>query len=335
MSDWHTLDSAWEFVQEKLAEGVKKKEIVPLLNEAGFRTLKGKEWTYQTMLLEQRRRGEGRKAPKGEGAEKDISKAASKAAPKAKVAKKPKKLKVVERKSNSSDESASSSETLGVSLSSLALEIQNLLENKSFNDTLSAVLDDKQSLGNIAMALNELRRFDPKGRPWHEISLSYHVANELLDNLDDGDFPKGSLADIVGKSRAEYVKEPSEYEKKSEDMWLMIVEELSKGTKKKDLYEVLNAAGYVTMRGKAWSYQTLMHELKRHPERLEAVKVQEKPSLSFAVSTEGESFDPVDLLRSMIKEQLLPQLKGLKNESGKAYNCENLAWALLKRDLKV
>ena len=54
------LDDVWRFVETQISRGIKKKDIVLLLNDAGYRTQKGKLWTYQTLLLEQRRRGESR-----------------------------------------------------------------------------------------------------------------------------------------------------------------------------------------------------------------------------------------------------------------------------------
>ena len=53
---YKALDEAWAFVGGEMGRGRSKKAIVPLMNEAGFTTLKGKSWTYQTLLLEQRRR---------------------------------------------------------------------------------------------------------------------------------------------------------------------------------------------------------------------------------------------------------------------------------------
>jgi hypothetical protein len=58
-------DDAWKFVDNQILKGVKKKLIVPMLNLKGFMTRNGKPWTYQTLMLEQkRRRSEQIKKPK-------------------------------------------------------------------------------------------------------------------------------------------------------------------------------------------------------------------------------------------------------------------------------
>jgi len=58
-------DDAWKFVESQTAKGVKKKLIVPMLNLKGFMTRNGKPWTYQTLMLEQKRRkSEQSKKPK-------------------------------------------------------------------------------------------------------------------------------------------------------------------------------------------------------------------------------------------------------------------------------
>lgn len=49
-------DDAWKFVEKESAKGTKKNLIVEMLNLKGFRTRNGKEWTYQTLMLEQKRR---------------------------------------------------------------------------------------------------------------------------------------------------------------------------------------------------------------------------------------------------------------------------------------
>jgi len=52
------LDEAWELFEDQVSKGVLKKDIAPILNANGFTTLKGKPWSYQTLMLEQRRRKE-------------------------------------------------------------------------------------------------------------------------------------------------------------------------------------------------------------------------------------------------------------------------------------
>jgi hypothetical protein len=49
-------EEAWLLVERELAKNTLKKDIPAFLNDAGFRTAQGKEWTYQTLLLEQRKR---------------------------------------------------------------------------------------------------------------------------------------------------------------------------------------------------------------------------------------------------------------------------------------
>lgn len=52
------LERVWTAIREHLDKGIKKKDIPLILNEAGHRTRKGKAWSYQTLLLEIRRREE-------------------------------------------------------------------------------------------------------------------------------------------------------------------------------------------------------------------------------------------------------------------------------------
>lgn len=58
MNKLQQLDEAWELFEDQVSKGVLKKDIAPILNANGFTTLKGKPWSYQTLMLEQRRRKE-------------------------------------------------------------------------------------------------------------------------------------------------------------------------------------------------------------------------------------------------------------------------------------
>jgi hypothetical protein len=49
-------DDAWKYVEQQITKGIKKKQIVSMLNLKGFMTRNGKPWTYQTLMLEQKRR---------------------------------------------------------------------------------------------------------------------------------------------------------------------------------------------------------------------------------------------------------------------------------------
>ena len=308
MKEYNTLDAAWQFFEAKISEGFKKKEIVDLLNEAGFTTLKGKPWTYQTILLEQRKRGGGRGAKK-KASSRSVSLVSSVSAPDV--------------------------ETFFAGEAPLEVPLSQRLEQKlaldSFEGAMQYFLNESIQMSELTQALGQLGIVDGKGHAWNEVTLNYHLANALLRNShDDKADPKGGLLDILEKSRPVHEEEPSEYDLKRDAMWALIDVELARGVKNKALVGILNMNGFMTRRGKMWTYQTLMHELKRRPKKIESKG--DEGSDEF----DSKSLDSVlDFAREKIEREILPLIKTSSNSRGNSWNYKRLAWELLKRDLDV
>jgi hypothetical protein len=312
MKENNRLDAAWQFFESKISKGIKKKDIVGLLNEAGFTTLKGKPWTYQTILLEQRKRGGGRK---------------------------PQKEAPVQSKSKSKSSSAVPDienflfGDASVKESRSLQGLERMLKQHSFEDALRYFLDEGWQMSELSDALHKLGMLDRKGHAWNEITLNYHLANALIrSDQNSSREPKGGLMAILGKSKSKspVQKELSDYDLKREAMWSLIEVELARGAKNKALVGILNLNGFLTRRGKVWTYQTLIQELKRRPESL--VKPRES-------SDEKKRFDGLgavlDFARGKIESEVLSQLVKSRTPKGKRWSYECLLWELLKRDLDL
>jgi hypothetical protein len=312
------IDKAWQFFENKIAEGYKKKDIVPLLNDAGYTTKKGRPWTYQTILLEQRKRGKGR-SPNviGGGGDGEQAQGGGMSAL---------NLKVVDQSILNESVQMSSEKDESVDLKLLRQRVESGLQESDLQEVVSGELVAGVPANEIADILNDLGYVDPKGHLWHEISLSYHFANALIKGGSELEVPKGNLLDILDRNKPrESDRSQSVYELRRREMWRVMDEELAKGTKKKKLVGLLNLGGFQTKRGRSWTYQTLIQELKVRP----LFEAEDGGALA-DLEVDG---DPLAFAKRKIQSEILPKMEHLRTSRGGKWSYENLLWELLKADL--
>jgi hypothetical protein len=315
--DIDSLDAAWVFVEAQLLKGIKKKDIVPLLNDAGHRTQKGKLWTYQTFLLEQRRRGESRTQKKDQPRP---------------VAR---KLAIVSTGKPKKDLSKNNLNT------ELDSRLRVILESEEFDASVRNALEEGFSLVEVAKGLNELGSFDSKGRLWTEASITHEWTQRITKAFERKDIlDRYPLSEIVdrGAPQAPSSEMGGESSKKSptlDEVWLKIELEMKKGLKNRAIVGALNMGGFLTRRGKPWTYQTLLQEIHRHKQenigsdsQPEVVRVSQQPSVAF---------EALVYAKKIIESKLLPKMheKGYRTPRGQAWTCEVLLWEMLKAGLDL
>ena len=297
------------------------------MNDAGYRTQKGKLWTYQTLLLEQRRRGESR-------AQKKIERPI-------------KKVAVVVQKSQRSQKSRAN-EGLFVKIDPI---LKVILESTDFHSGVRQALDEGFSPAEIAMGLNELGATDSKGRAWTEASITHEWTQQVTRNAESKNpLDRWGLSEIVDRNPKEDLEGSTEglktgRAKKSpefEEVLTKINLELRKGTKCKTLVGVLNMGGFLTRRGKFWTYQTLNQEINRQKRQNilgENSNMESKAVQKIVTKQESNAgtMDALSYARDFICSELLPKLmeRGDKTPKGKTWSYEILLWELLKMGLDV
>jgi len=305
------LDEAWQLFEEKVDQGVLKKDIAAMLNDKGYTTLKGKPWTYQTLMLEQRKRL-GLLRPR--------------------------------IKTRKLHDFKSIKDTLievpnyKISSEHLAMPDHRLIQFLMDEEGFSAL--------ETASILNEHSRLDHKGRTWNSQSVVYELGNRWMEH-DAEQLPEinGSLSDFIGRSVKKDEREHNLDKRKGpnmKDAWELIKEQLEKGIKKKKVMHNLNLGGFSTRTGKPWTYQTLLLEIKR----MELTGYFGRESVSMPIptpapkiTTKVQAEDPIDIIlakaRKLIQKKVVDNLneKGSKTRSGKSWTYGVLLLELLKLDL--
>ena len=318
------LDDAWAFVEVQVSKGLHKKDVVPLLNEAGYRTQKGKLWTYQTLLLEQRRRGGGRTQKNSVSP--------------------PRKKKLVVAK-NSNKTQQKTQRDKDNNLDSHLLEI---LQASDFSTSVRQALDEGFTTAEIAKGLNQQGSLDSKARPWTEASVTHEWTQQITRSLEKKDpFDRLGLLEMVDL-KAPIVEDEvsgldeSPRSKKSpsfEEVREKIEFEIKKGTKLKTLVGILNMGGFLTRRGKLWTYPTLNREINqlKHQPQLPTAPAP-IPVLKNAIDDDGlKNLEALAYARKTICDELLPKMmdRGDKSPRGKTWTYEVLLWELLKASLDL
>jgi hypothetical protein len=304
------LDEAWELFEEQVELGVLKKDIAPILNEQGFTTLKGKPWTYQTLMLEQRKR---------------------------KGSLKPRHPKINNLEISNLNKSAPETPCY-----KMGEELRRMPAHKS----IQFLMDEEGfSEHEVADILNEHGKLDYKGRSWNPQSVLYELGNRWMDRSDEALEFSGSLGEFIDRSvkREEREQEASD-RKRGPDMeqaWSTIKDQLQKGIKKKKVMHNLNMGGFLTRTGKPWTYQTLLLEIKRmemsgyfgQPEDRVA------PTPAPKITTRIQADDSIEIIlakaRKLIQKKVIDNLneKGSRTRSGKPWTYGVLLLELLKMDL--
>jgi hypothetical protein len=368
--DISALDEAWAFVEEQLEKKVKKKDVVPLMNEAGFRTLKGKLWTYQTLLLEQRRRNGARVSKDKQ--QKKVTPAEMKGSDPSVLGLGPessKKKSTRTPRENTGALSSKKAEGLTIKPKVKRAKPKGECErNKVFRDeeklnisidldnleqSVRVALDANHSMEGIAKALGILGALDQKARPWTAVSLNHHMSEYWMKSSgDQSDFSgeieiRGGLADFVDREQKKALKQKVVSQLPSiDEAWDLIQSEVKKGTKKKAIVGLLNMGGFTTRRGKPWTYQNLLQEFQKRnlteTEQLESNGesiVEQQGDRFTELKLRSASFEGDGLAgaRSWIQAVLLPKLRqsNCKTSSGRDWDYELLLWELLRRDLDL
>ena len=314
------LDEAWNFLEMHVSKGVHKKDVVPLLNEAGYRTQKGKMWTYQTLLLEQRRRGGTQLIKKSADNQKQdlIEK------PRKIIKTKPKKL----------------NEKIDV----VDTHLEEILRSADFSVSVRQALDEAYTTNEVALALNRQGSLDSKGRPWTEASITHEWTQQVTRSLEKKNpFDRLEISEMVDATAPKAKKDLAWHEEKLqskkspvfEEVLAKIDLEMKKGTKYKTLVGILNMGGFLTRRGKLWTYPTLNREINQRKSQ-----AMHKSDAVIASSEEDDSLRDLDALaysRKFICEKILPKLmeRGDKSPRGKTWTYEVLLWELLKAGLDL
>jgi hypothetical protein len=295
---YKVLDEAWAFAVSEISKGKKKKDIVPLLNEEGYTTLKGKPWTYQTLLLEQRRRANEVARQRVEEQGVGIS---TYSEPKARL------FETSEDK----------------------FDLFSWVEEQT-NRGLG--------LDAMCQELRRMEVAPPFGGEWSSSLLSHELGNRLLNSddsdregmdLDDG----RSIGELIDKASP---LELVESRRGIDEAWEMIEEEARKGTRKQEMVHVLNLNGLVTRRGKAWTYPVLSQEIRRRKELGQELPAR-RMILATAQQKEVSSRvnESISRAREMIEGQILPELKkrNLKTRKGREWTYPVLLLEMLRRDV--
>ena len=295
---YKVLDEAWAFAVSEISKGKKKKDIVPLLNEEGYTTLKGKPWTYQTLLLEQRRRANEVARQRVEEQGVGIS---TYSEPKARL------FEASEDK----------------------FDLFSWVEEQT-NRGLG--------LDAMCQELRRMEVAPPFGGEWSSSLLSHELGNRLLNSddsdregmdLDDG----RSIGELIDKASP---LELVESRRGIDEAWEMIEEEARKGTRKQEMVHVLNLNGLVTRRGKAWTYPVLSQEIRRRKELGQELPAR-RMILATAQQKEVSSRvnESISRAREMIEGQILPELKkrNLKTRKGREWTYPVLLLEMLRRDV--
>lgn len=310
MNRLQQLDEAWELFEQQVERGVLKKDIAPILNEKGYTTLKGKPWTYQTLMLEQRKR---------------------------KGSLKPRKAKIQNFENHNSKEMSSVTPQY-----KMGEELKRMPPHKS----IQFLMDEEGfSEHEVAQILNEHGQLDHKGRTWNPQSVLYELGNRWIDKSDEAMEFNGSLGDFIDRSvkRDEREQEMAD-RKRGPDMdqaWSMIKDQLGKGIKKKKIMHNLNMGGFLTRTGKPWTYQTLLLEIKRMELSGYFGQPEDRvtPTPAPKITTKIQADDSIDITlakaRKLIQKKVIDNLneKGSKTRSGKPWTYGVLLLELLKMDL--
>lgn len=304
------LDEAWELFEKQVELGVLKKDIAPILNEQGYTTLKGKPWTYQTLMLEQRKR-------KGS-------------------------LKPRRQKNKNIDNLSSKEFSSVVPNYKLGEELKRMPAHK----TIQFLMDEKGfSEAEVAGILNEHGKLDHRGRTWNSQSVLYELGNRWMDHNDEALEFNGSLGDFIDRSvrRDEREQETADRKKgpNMDQAWEMVKDQLEKGIKKKKIMHNLNLGGFLTRTGKPWTYQTLLLEIKRMELSGYFGQPEDRatPTPAPKITTRIQADDSIEITlakaRKLIQKKVIDNLneKGSRTRSGKPWSYGVLLLELMKMDL--
>lgn len=346
----------------------KKKDIVPLMNEKGYRTLKGKLWTYQTLLLEQRRRY-GTRVPKIKDPDKRVD--GEMKHPERFVLLKGGSNKTKKKKSPSitdtkradgalqgnGKEDVRRAKPTHVNRSEAQRykeELEIAIDLDHLERSVRDALDANHSMEEIANVLRRLGALDHKGRPWSAVSLNHHMSEHWMKSTEEqspfsGEIEiRGGLVDFIDREQKKLRKQKAVNPAPNiEDAWRLIQSEIKKGTKKKAIVGLLNMGGFTTRRGKPWTYQNLLQECQKRS--LTKAEQQLESKVDPVAMHQGDRFAELKLrsadfegdglagARSWIQAVLLPKLRqaNCKTRSGRDWNYELLLWELLRRDLDL
>lgn len=297
--NYSKLDEAWSLVESEIKKGTLKKDIAPLLNERGYRTLKNKAWTYQTLMLEQRRRSQSLE---------DVKTSPSSSNNQENYEDVFKFIQNEIHQGKSVQEVVTSLNEKGIkdprgrnwNYQSLVYQLGNQWigreDKKEDNRSLSQMLDI------------------PSNQPRQTNSSS-------LEKLYDQKLSTTSLS-----GRHSYMADRA---------WEFIKSEIAKGTKKKKIVSLLNYNGFKTRNGKAWTYQTLMLEQKKRKHSPESETfVSDEINESYKPIKIGKSMkDILTFAESQIQKLVVEELnrKGRRTKKGRLWTYRVLLLELMKQ----
>ncbi|MBF0198042.1 MAG: hypothetical protein HQL32_10035 [Planctomycetes bacterium] len=312
-TDYSQLDEAWEFIEQAIGNNTPKNQIAPMLNEKGYRTIKGKEWTYQTLMLEQRRRKEM------QGEEQSDTEDASRVTIHDDAPQKNVNYALIFAQNK-----LDNGETMPAVV--VALHEHGYLDAKGreWNEhSLAYALADKLIDANNTPVENKSIMDIIDGHKTRSRSVASRGKNPLAKSLN-----------VVEESEdSEDIGDGQDQAHKTDEAWQFCLEKMEAGLKKKDIVTLLNDNGYKTRNNKKWTYQTLMLEQKKRKSsvglQMESQQRLDKTTLAGFEDTAAGS---IEYARSIVLKKIIRELNnaGRKTSKGRPWTYQVLLLELLK-----